>query len=45
MHAPAPETGGSKAPLALPWSAVVAALLAGVGALVTVSWVGTHLVV
>ncbi|MDZ7713582.1 MAG: hypothetical protein U5L06_10920 [Rhodovibrio sp.] len=45
MHAPAPKTGHQYATSGVPWSAVVAALLAGVGALVLVSWVGTHLVV
>ena len=29
---------------ALPWSSVVVALIAGVGGLALLSWVGTHLV-
>ena len=30
---------------ALPWTAVVLALLTGLGGLALVSWVGTHLVI
>lgn len=47
MQAPAAKSDNrDPAPRpALPWSAVVLALLTGLGGLALVSWVGTHLVV
>ena len=47
MQAPAAKSDKSQpAPRpALPWSAVVIALLTGLGGLALFSWVGTHLVV
>lgn len=46
MHAraPRPDNRDAAATPALSWPSVAAALLAGVGAVVLVSWVGTHLV-
>ncbi|WP_200340162.1 hypothetical protein [Rhodovibrio sodomensis] len=47
MHATAakPKNSAPAQPPALPWPSVVAALLAGIGGLALVSWVGTHLVI
>jgi hypothetical protein len=46
MQAPAakPDTRDQGQQPALPWSAVVVALVAGIGGLALLSWVGTHLV-
>jgi hypothetical protein len=47
MHAPAtkPDTRDQAQPPALPWPSVVVALVAGVGGLALVSWVGTYMVI
>lgn len=39
-----PDTREQAQQPALPWSSVVVALLAGIGGLALLSWVGTHLV-
>ena len=40
-----PDTANHAQPPALPWPSVVVALIAGIGGLALVSWVGTHLVI